>query len=232
MSVITSTPSVPLTGFPLSTRHIWLSIEHGTTRLPAVLDMPEHPVGLLVFAEGFGGTTVGPRSEWTAAHLVRAGVAVLRVEIIDADEAFDARRVYDVRTLTERLAAAVHHARHRTETEGLPVALYGAGTGSAAAMLLAARADERIAAVVCRGGRPDLADAALAAVRAPVLMIAGIRDRGVVPVLRETRSRLGARSDLILLPRADRAFDEEHEIALAARVVGDWLVPRLQHPRT
>jgi putative phosphoribosyl transferase len=85
---------------------------------------------------------------------------------------------------------------------------------------------------VCRGGRPDLAEASLAAVRVPVLMIAGIRDRGVVPLLRETRSRLGAKSDLILLPRADRAFDEQHEIALAARVVGDWLLPRLQGPRT
>ena len=111
------------------------------------------------------------------------------------------------------------------------MALFGAGIGSAAALLLAARPEEDIAAVICRGGRPDLAEASIAAVRSPVLLIAGARERGIVPLLRETRAWLRTATDLVLLPRADRAFDEEREIALAARVVGDWLLPLLSRPR-
>jgi dienelactone hydrolase len=200
---------------------------HGDALVDAMLELPPHPIGVMVFAQGYGGTLTTSQAGHLCAVLARAGIGSLRIEVTDEAEAIEPCHVHDAEALADLLDGAVRRLGRRPETAGLPPGLLGAGTGSAAVLLLAARPGRRFAAAVCLGGRPDLAGRRLNRVRVPVLLIAGTGDHAEIPALRAARTALNEEAALILVPHAVRRTDPEHEFAARAQVVRDWLRPRL-----
>jgi putative phosphoribosyl transferase len=213
---------------PVPGLHAAIAVDYLGSRVPGLLDLPERPLGVVVFAQGFGGMRTDRHTALLAERLVAAGIGTLRIELIDEANAIDPCHAHDVEALTGRLDRAVRWLRHRPDTAVLPCALFGEGTGAAAALLLAARPGSRIDAVVCHGGRPDLAGPHLADVHAPTLLLAGSRDQGAIRLLGEIRRRLAGPSDLILVPGGSRDAATHQELALTADVLAGWLLPRLR----
>jgi putative phosphoribosyl transferase len=221
------TAITPETARPIPGLHAVIALDYLGMPVPGLLDLPERPCGMVVFAQGFGGVRTDRHTALLAERLGAAGIGTLRIELIDEANAIDPCHVQDVEALTGRLDRAVHWLRHRPDTAVLPCALFGTGTGAAAVLLLAARPGSRIDAVVCHGGRPELAGPHLADVHAPTLLLAGSRNRGVIPQLREIRERLAGPSDLILVPSGPRDAATHQELVLTADVLAGWLLPRL-----
>ncbi|HET9170735.1 MAG TPA: hypothetical protein VFN97_14960 [Actinospica sp.] len=204
--------------------------QHGI-ELPGVLDLPRGPRALLVMARGICGTTTDARTRRFSESLCREGIGTLRIELVDEVEVVDQLVLYDIDLLAERLYGAVCWLGHRSPTAGVPVAVLGAGTAAAAALRCAARPDARVAAVVCHGGRPDLAEESLDYVRVPVLLLARTPDRRTTAILRATRARLRTTSDLILVQHSGDPLQEERETALTARAIAGWLIPKARAAR-
>src|ERR1043165_1676111 len=147
--------------------------------LPGTLGLPERARGLVVFAHGSGSSRLSARNVAVASRLVRAGLATLLFDLLTEREAADRAKVFDIGLLASRLADAVAWARGDSHLRELPMGLFGASTGAAAALTAAAH-DPSIGAVVSRGGRPDLAMAHLGKVKAPTLVVVGSLDREVL----------------------------------------------------
>jgi len=137
------------------------------------LVLPEHGRGLVLFAHGSGSSRLSPRNRFVAERLQRKGLGTLLFDLLRDDEAADRRNVFDISLLAERLALATDWVRSRTDLRSLPLGYFGASTGAAAALVADTITHHSIAAIVSRGGRPDLAGVALRAVRAPTLLIVG-----------------------------------------------------------
>src|SRR6516165_11080012 len=140
--------------------------------LEGLLGLPVQTRGIVLFAHGGGSGRFSPRNNFVAQALREAGLATLLFYLLTDDEARHRRNVFDIGLLAQRLSMAAAWARDDAETASLPVGYFGASTGAAAA-LLAAAAEDPVAAIVSRGGRPDLAGSALGSVRAPTLLIVG-----------------------------------------------------------
>ena len=190
------------------------------------LAVPEGARGLVVFAHGSGSSRLSPRNRQVASFLRGRGLATLLFDLLtDAEEAVDARTGqlrFDMDLLAVRLDLAVNAAREHAMTASLPVGLFGASTGAGAAVLTAARRPDRIAAVVSRGGRPDLAGAALDIVRAPTLLIVGGQDRAVLGLNEQAAARLRGVHELVIVPGATHLFEEPGAMDEVARLAGDW----------
>ena len=157
----------------------------GRHRLPASLNLPAGPLrGLVLFAHGSGSSRLSPRNRFVAAELNQRGLATLLFDLLTDAESADRANVFDIPLLAQRLGEALDWQAEFDELARLPVGLFGASTGAAAALVAAANAPDRIAAVVSRGGRPDLASEALARVRAPTLLIVGGADLEVLDLNR------------------------------------------------
>ncbi|SFQ48884.1 Dienelactone hydrolase [Amycolatopsis arida] len=194
------------------------------------LGVPPDAVGLVVFAHGSGSSRHSGRNRAVAEALRRRGVATLLMDLLTAEEeAVDLRTRelrFDIGLLAERVRLAVEQVCDRSEVAGLPVGLFGASTGAAAA-LVAAAGDPAVRAVVSRGGRPDLAGAALDRVTVPTLLIVGGRDEHVLELNREAGSRLAGPSELVVVPGASHLFEEPGALSEVARLAGDWFVAHL-----
>lgn len=178
--------------------------EHG---LQGFLDVPENAGGLIIFAHGSGSGRHSPRNNFVAEGLRRAGLATLLIDLLDLREEADRRNVFDIPLLASRLREAADWAA--ATVADLPIGYFGASTGAGAALLAAARPDDRAGAIVSRGGRPDLAGAAaLARVRAPTLLIVGSRDGPVIELNREAMRHMRAQTDLVIVPGAGHLFEE------------------------
>jgi pimeloyl-ACP methyl ester carboxylesterase len=190
------------------------------------LAVPSDARGLIVFAHGTGSSRRSPRNRQVAAHLERLGLATLLLDLLTEAEEEDDRRGgqlrFDIGLLAQRLELAVDAAKEEPKTSSLPVGLFGASTGAAAALVAAAAQPERIGAVVSRGGRPDLAGDALEAVRAPTLLIVGGLDRTVLRLNREAAERLRCPHHLVVVPGASHLFEEPGTLDEVARLAGDW----------
>jgi pimeloyl-ACP methyl ester carboxylesterase len=187
------------------------------------LELPLQPAGIVLFAHGSGSSRHSPRNVEVARALRAAGLGTLRVDLLDGAESERDEARFDIGLMTRRLAQAAAWAAGDERTAGLPLGLFGASTGAAAALRLAAQAPEAVAAVVSRGGRPDLAGrAALRAVRAPVLLIVGGNDDIVVEINREALADLRGIKRLAIVPRATHLFAEPGALAQVARLAGDW----------
>ena len=167
--------------------HVAIRADGGT--LEGLLGIPHTARGLVVFAHGSGSGRLSPRNSHVAASLREAGFATLLFDLLTESEAYDRRLAFDIPFLAERLAAARDWACEAVETRALAIGYFGASTGAAAA-LVAAAGDPAIRAIVSRGGRPDLAGAALARVDAPTLLIVGGDDHGVIDLNQEAYERL------------------------------------------
>ena len=186
-----------------------IEIELGELRLPALLGVPTGAEGLVIFAHGSGSGRLSPRNNHVARGLREAGLATLLIDVLTATEEQDRANVFDIPLLASRLKAATGWVRLMPGMAEWPVGYFGASTGARAALLAASGSDSDIAAIVSRGGRPDLAgSAALRRVRAPTLLIVGSRDLPVIELNQTAQRHLRAENELVIVQRATHIFEE------------------------
>lgn len=206
-------------------------IPAGAATLDGTLELPARSRGLVIFAHGSGSSRHSPRNRAVASVLNRAGIATLLFDLLTADEDVARAARFDIARLAERLLQATAWARWLAETRGLPLGYFGASTGAAAALEAAAREPQSIAAVVSRGGRPDLASAAaLRAVKAPTLLIVGGEDTQVIAMNRRALAAMTAVAQLVIVPGATHLFEEPGALERAAAAARDWFLRYLSVP--
>jgi putative phosphoribosyl transferase len=195
------------------------------------LGLPARAQGIVLFAHGSGSSRHSTRNQYVARTLERRGLATLLIDLLTpAEEAIDERTLeyrFNIEMLAERLAAIVDWLRQRTETASLPIGLFGASTGGGAALMAAAARPQTIAAVVSRGGRPDLAGAALPRVTAPTLLIVGGLDTPVIQMNRDAMRQMRADVTLEIVPGATHLFEEPGTLERVAELAGSWFAERL-----
>ncbi|MFC3079697.1 dienelactone hydrolase family protein [Phenylobacterium terrae] len=180
----------------------------GLPPLAAFLGVPEGAKGVVVFAHGSGSGRNSPRNNHVAEKLREAGFATLLLDLLTPEEERDRGNVFDIRLLASRLEAATDWMMDNPATAGLAVGYFGASTGAGAALVAAAERPREVAAVVSRGGRPDLAQDALPRVAAPTLLIVGGWDEPVIDLNRAARARMTAEVELVIVPEATHLFEE------------------------
>lgn len=191
------------------------------------LTIPDHALGVVVFAHGSGSGRHSPRNQYVARVLQRSGLGTLLLDLLTETEESSRARVFDVDLLASRLEAATRWLLARPDASQARVGYFGASTGAAAALAAAAETGSNVAAVVSRGGRPDLAGTRLSKVRAPTLLLVGSRDPVVLTLNREAQARLRCKSRLTVVQGATHLFEEPgtlDEVALLAR---DWFLEHL-----
>jgi dienelactone hydrolase len=205
-----------------------VDIATGDATLEGELAIPQDPNGLVLFVHGSGSSRHSPRNRNVARSLrARAGVATLLFDLLtEREEGVDAASGalrFDIGLLSRRVEVATDWALRRTETRSLRIGYFGASTGAAAALLAASERPDDVGAVVSRGGRPDLADAArLARVRAPTLFIVGGEDYPVLDWNRTARSAMTTETRLDVVPGASHLFEEPGALEEVARRSADW----------
>lgn len=190
------------------------------------LALPQRPHGLVIFAHGSGSSRRSTRNRFVAEVLTRGGFATLLMDLLTAREEIEDRVTaafrFDIALLARRLIASTRTARSWTQTRELPIGYFGASTGAAAALVAAARIPQDVAAIVSRGGRPDLAGDALPAVRAPSLFIVGSADPEVLELNRDAMRAMRAATELAIVPGATHLFEEPGTLDRAASLARDW----------
>jgi putative phosphoribosyl transferase len=194
--------------------------------LPGRLCLPAPPTGLVLFAHGSGSSRSSPRNAYVAAVLHESWIGTLLFDLLTEQEATDRVNVFDVALLAERLLAAVRFVAGLEQTRHLPLGLFGASTGAAAALVAAAR-EPRVAAVVSRGGRPDLAGRKLGAVHVPTLLIVGEADPEVLALNERAYASLECERRLAVVPGATHLFEEPGTLEEAARLAAEWFAKHL-----
>jgi putative phosphoribosyl transferase len=199
----------------------------GAHRLEGLLRLPERPRGLIVFAHGSGSSRFSRRNNFVADELGKARLATLLFDLLTAAESDDRRNVFDIPLLGERMQEAIAWAATDALVAGLPLGLFGASTGAAAALVAAARVPRDVGAVVSRGGRPDLAGAALADVRAPTLLIIGGADEEVLALNEQAAQQLVCECSIVVVPGATHLFEEPGALEQVVSLAAAWFVRNL-----
>jgi putative phosphoribosyl transferase len=198
----------------------------GEDPLEGELILPSVVRGIVVFVHGSGSSRHSPRNRRVAEQLRARGAGTLLFDLLSArEEALDQHTRalrFDIRLLADRLLRAADWLRTLPETQGLGLGYFGASTGAAAALLAAAAQPERVSAVVSRGGRPDLAGAALAQVRAPTLLLVGSLDGQVIELNERALVQLTAPRAMRIVPGAGHLFEEPGTLDLVARAASEW----------
>jgi dienelactone hydrolase len=197
------------------------------------LSLPSDARGLVVFAHGSGSSRHSSRNRAVAEVLLHAQLATLLLDLLTEDEdrtdAVTAEFRFDIPRLGDRVVAAVNWAAAQDAIASLPIGVFGASTGAAAALIAAAQRPDLVHAVVSRGGRPDLAGDLLEAVAAPTLLIVGGRDDVVIELNRQAFARLKAPKELQIVSGATHLFEEPGALNRVAQLAGDWFVTHLSH---
>ncbi|WP_037673801.1 phosphoribosyltransferase [Streptomyces griseus] len=204
-----------------------VDVRAGAAVLPGRLTVPEGAPGVVAFAHGSGSSRHSPRNRFVAAGLNRAGLATLLFDLLTEEEEVDRANVFDTVLLARRLADATRWLRGQPGTEGLPVGYFGASTGAAAALGAAAEPGARIAAIVSRGGRPDLAGPRLPEVTAPTLLVVGGRDQQVLEVNQQAQTRLRCENRLAVVPGATHLFAEPGALEQVMELARDWFTDHM-----
>lgn len=207
-------------------------ISAGDAALEGTLTRPAACGGVVVFAHGSGSSRFSPRNRRVADTLHRAGLATLLFDLLTPREseidAVTAELRFDIELLSRRLGSAVDWLVQHPSARRLAVGLFGASTGAAAALCAAAARPQAVAAVVSRGGRPDLADAVLPRVKAPTLLIVGGEDRPVIDMNLAAASRLTCEHRLEIVAGATHLFEEPGKLEIVAQMAGRWFVRHLR----
>jgi putative phosphoribosyl transferase len=194
----------------------------------ADLEVPANARGAVLFAHGSGSSRHSPRNRYVAKVLNQAGLATLLIDLLTPQEDAERENRFDIVLLVERLAGALSHLQAEPRTAKLPIGLFGASTGAAAALELAAAAPDSVRAVVSRGGRPDLASrAALHKVKAPTLLIVGGDDHGVIELNEQAGAELRCAKHLAIVPGASHLFEEPGTLEEVARLAAQWFTRHL-----
>jgi dienelactone hydrolase len=203
----------------------------GDARLVGDLVIPPETVGIVLFAHGSGSSRHSPRNRFVAAVLQEARLATLLVDLLtEAEEAVDARTAhlrFDIGLLARRLGSVSDWLRQEPRTASLRLGYFGASTGAAAALVAAADRPVQVAAIVSRGGRPDLAGEALSRVHAPTLLIVGGSDPFVLELNRQALQRLAGEKQLVVVPGASHLFEEPGALEQVAQLARDWFTRHL-----
>jgi putative phosphoribosyl transferase len=202
-------------------------IRIGRQQLDGLLRLPPAPSGLVIFAHGSGSSRFSSRNTSVAGDLERRGLGTLLFDLLTERESEDRRNVFDIVLLGERVLEAIEWAAESAPIARLPLGLFGASTGAAAALVAAARRPEAVAAVVSRGGRPDRAGAALPLVRAPTLLIVGGADHGVIELNEEAAARLTCEHELAIVPGATHLFEEAGALEAVVELAAGWFLRHL-----
>ncbi|WP_026279285.1 MULTISPECIES: dienelactone hydrolase family protein [unclassified Thioalkalivibrio] len=187
-----------------------------------ILDLPGSPLGLVIFAHGSGSSRLSPRNHQVANTLQDSGLATLMFDLLTEEEERTYANRFDIELLGRRLVQACQWATAQPTLAALPLGLFGASTGAAAALRAAAAAPQAIRAVVSRGGRPDLAGNALQRVESPTLLIVGGLDTTVIQLNRQAQALMHARCDLEIIPGATHLFEEPGTLEQAADLAAAW----------
>lgn len=192
--------------------------------LPGILAVPEHAIGVVLFAHGSGSSRLSPRNTFVATELNKANIATLLIDLLTEaeDSVYETR--FDIDLLTRRLGAVAHWTSTYETTKNLPIGLFGASTGAASALNLAARKPELVRTVVSRGGRPDMSLEHLPLVQAPTLLIVGGNDDVVIELNRQAYAQLQCDKELIIIPGATHLFEETGTLEQVAKHATKWFV--------
>jgi putative phosphoribosyl transferase len=213
----------------LESRDVRLSLPDA--ELEGSLTLPKEASGLVLFAHGSGSSRHSPRNRYVAEILQDAGLGTLLMDLLTRDEdavdQYTRQFRFDIGLLADRLTGAIDWLERLPDAGELPIGLFGASTGAAAALQAAAARPDRVQAVVSRGGRPDLAGEALEHVQAPTLLIVGAADTPVIPLNDEALRGLQAPAEMRLVPGASHLFEEPGTLAAASALARDWFVRHL-----
>jgi putative phosphoribosyl transferase len=204
-----------------------MPISTDSIELEGSLEIPDCPVGVVLFAHGSGSSRLSPRNVYVASMLRRRGIGTLLFDLLTEREAQDREKVFDIELLASRLLAATNWVREQSEARGLSIGYFGASTGAAAALIAAAN-DRGIAAVVSRGGRPDLAGDALRRVSAPTLLIVGGEDDIVIALNRRAYELVTCEKELVIVPGATHLFEEPGTLEEVVRLAENWFLRHLR----
>jgi putative phosphoribosyl transferase len=208
--------------------HQSLHIPAAGTVLEADIGLPGSPGGAVLFAHGSGSGRHSPRNRHVADELNRAGLATVLADLLTREEEqvdiLTTALRFDIELLATRVMALTDWMSDNGPTAGLSLGLFGASTGAAAALIAAATRPATVHTVVSRGGRPDLADAHLPAVRQPTLLIVGERDPVVIELNHQAMTRLGGEKRLAIIPGASHLFEEPGALEHVARLARDWFL--------
>ena len=207
-----------------------ITIAVGEVRLHGLLRLPREARGLVLFAHGSGSGRLSPRNTFVAEQLGDAGIGTLLFDLLTEEEerldAVTAELRFDIPLLTDRLVVATRWTLAQPHLSDLPLGYFGASTGAAAALAAAARVPE-VAAVVSRGGRPDLAGAALPRVRAPTLLIVGGDDAQVLALNQEALEQMRCEAKITVVPGATHLFEEPGALEQVATLAARWFSAHL-----
>jgi dienelactone hydrolase len=211
---------------PSSTGREAVRVPVGDRWLHADLTVPPHPTGIVLFAHGSGSSRHSPRNQYVARVLNERGLSTLLADLLTPEEeAVDIRTAeyrFDIALLAERLASIVDWLRAGPQTHAWAVGLFGASTGAGAALVAAASRPDDVQAVVSRGGRPDLAGAALRDVKAPTLLIVGGLDAPVIKMNEDARRLMHGPVAVEIVPGATHLFEEPGTLERVSQLAGDW----------
>jgi dienelactone hydrolase len=195
--------------------------------LAGTLNRPDKARAIVILAHGSGSSRFSPRNNRVAEAFNRRGIATLLFDLLLPEEEDDRRNVFDIKLLAQRLTEAVRWVVAEPDVGNLPIGLFGASTGAAAALVAASELGDRIGAVVSRGGRLDLAGDALAHVKVPTLLIVGGNDFGVIELNQWALQRLEGEKSIQIVPGATHLFEEAGALDCVIELASDWFEGRL-----
>lgn len=202
--------------------------EVGASRLPGILTIPKGATGIVLFAHGSGSSRLSPRNQHVAQVLQEAGLATLLFDLLDEIEAEDRRNVFEVPLLAHRLVEVAQWVLEHQDSRGLRLGFFGASTGAAAALVAETQLKGQVAAVVSRGGRPDMAETYLGLVSAPTMLIVGGRDEAVIQINQRAFELLHCEKQLRIIDGATHLFPEPGALEQVAKLASQWFSHHLK----
>ena len=203
-------------------------ISAGRATLAGNLNIPVNATALVLFAHGSGSSRHSPRNQFVARTLNDTGLATLLFDLLTPEEELvdtrTAKLRFDIDLLAKRLIHATEWAKRQEQTRDLRIGYFGSSTGGGAALVAAAQLPDDVDAVVSRGGRPDLAGAALPKVQAPTLLIVGGNDHVVIELNEQARDRMRCEVKLEIVPGATHLFEEPGALEKVAKLASDWFL--------
>ncbi len=194
----------------------------GATKLPGELKLLSHMDGVVIFTHGSSRSLYCSRNQFMVRAMQSHGLGTLLFDLLTEQEAQNKQNTYDIAAMSSRVTDAVRWLGKWPGIEAIPIGLFGADTGAAAALVAATTLPERIAAVVSHGGRPDLALAVLPQVKAPTLLIVGDKDTKLLPYNRAALQALNCEKKLKIVHGASRLFEETGTLDAVAELAGQW----------
>ena len=209
-----------------------IKIPVSNVQLEGNLIVPSGARGLVVFAHGSGSSRFSPRNEYVAKEFNRASIGTLLFDLLtfkeERQDMITGEYRFNIELLAERLVGVTEWLKKDAPSKGLSLGYFGASTGAAAALIAAARLPQDVAAVVSRGGRPDLASQYLREVKAPTLLLVGGWDEEVIELNKQAQNRMVNENKLVIIPGATHLFEEEGKLEEVAKLSIDWFMRHLQ----